>query len=315
MTNLGGDTKGTLIFKNEKDKSQRWGKECAMYIFKRGEKQILKVRKKLESSSTKIQNEERKSWRWGILIYKKKEKKTNLRGERKKTNLRGERKKGEKDKSPRWEKSGTEVWAAEAVAPLISLLETLAQICGLIQILILLPALVHWVSFNTPLFIIQSKRVLNFSFFDHHHHHHHQHHFPLVIIIVESKIILISGNLWSLDGLPLKWGAVRGERGAVQRSDALPSPSSSLSSSSSSVSCQTRWSLLFIFGSKQQRNIVQPCTTSSSSRSLENKDLLEKIMHYDKSDNQQSKSGISTPHHTGWSFQLAPLVRSKMKKC
>ena len=69
-----------------------------MYIFKRGEKQILKVRKKLESSSTKIQNEERKSWRWGILIYKKKEKKTNLRGERKKTNLQGERKKEKKIK-------------------------------------------------------------------------------------------------------------------------------------------------------------------------------------------------------------------------
>ena len=190
MTNLGGDKKGTHVFKNEKDKSQRWGKKDAIYIFKRGEKQILKVRKKLESSSTNIQNEERKSWRWGILIYKKrrkrqisevkekKKKKTNLRGERKKekkTNLRGERKKGEKDESPRWEKSGTEVWAAEAVAPLISLLETLAQICGLIQILILLPALVHWVSFNTPLFIIQSKRVLIFSFFDHHHppRHHH----------------------------------------------------------------------------------------------------------------------------------------------
>ena len=76
----------------------------------------MKVRKKLESSSTNIQNEERKSWRWGILIYKKrrkrqisevkekKKKKTNLRGERKKekkTNLRGERKKGEKDESPR----------------------------------------------------------------------------------------------------------------------------------------------------------------------------------------------------------------------
>ena len=98
-------------------------------------------------SSTK-KGEKDKSQRW----KKKKKKKTNLRGERK------------KDKSPRWEKSGTEVWAAEAVAPLISLLETLAQICGLIQILILLPALVHWVSFNTPLFIIESKRVLNTIF-------------------------------------------------------------------------------------------------------------------------------------------------------
>ena len=73
-----------------------------MYIFKRGEKQILKVRKKLESSSTKIQNEERKSWRWGILIYKKKEKKTNLRGERKKRHISEvKEKKEKKTKSPR----------------------------------------------------------------------------------------------------------------------------------------------------------------------------------------------------------------------
>ena len=79
-------------------------KKGAIYIFKRGEKQILKVRKKLESSSTKIQNEERKSWRWGILIYKKRRKRQISEVKeikKKKTNLRGERKKGEKDKSPR----------------------------------------------------------------------------------------------------------------------------------------------------------------------------------------------------------------------
>ena len=70
--------------------------------------------------------------------------------------------------------SEREVGAAER-SRLWSLCWKLPQICGLIQILILLPALVHWVSFNTPLFIIQSKRVLIFSFFDHHHppRHHH----------------------------------------------------------------------------------------------------------------------------------------------